>query len=143
MDWVTYFIQGQELLFLGLGTVWDIKDRELPVLLFVVFGGFGLFCNLLWKYQSLRELILGIFLGGAFLAVGFISGEQIGYGDGLGLMILGIFEGAEGLISMIIVSFLLGGIYGLWNIWGLKRSKSDTMPFYPFLLFAFVGVKIL
>lgn len=143
MDWVEYLIQGMEFLFLGMGTYFDVKDRELPVFFLMVFGSLGIICNLLWNYQGLRELISGACLGGTFLVIGLISREQIGYGDGLGLVILGIFEGPKGIIPIIIGAFLFGGIYGLWTLWGLKKSGSETMPFYPFLLLAFVGVKLI
>lgn len=143
MDWIQYFIQGIELLFMGIGTFFDVRDRELPILFLLMFGSLGMVCNLLWKYQSLRDLLMGVCLGGTFLVIGFISNEKIGYGDGIGLVIIGIFEGIDGMISIITGAFLFSGVYGLWNIFGLKKSGSDTMPFFPFLLLAFVGVKLL
>ena len=72
VNWVEYLTQGLELLFLGMGTFFDVKDRKLPVFFLFVFGSLGVIWNLLWKYQSLRELVLGVCLGGTFLAVGFI-----------------------------------------------------------------------
>ena len=142
MGWVECFVSGLEFFFLGIGTFFDVKDRELPILFLLVFGSLGLICNRLWDYQSLRNLIWGVCFGGIFLAAGWISREQIGYGDGIGLVILGVFEGFEGMVPMVIGAFLLGGIYGLWCILGLKKSGKDTMPFFPFLLLAFVGVKL-
>lgn len=143
MDWPEYLTQGLEIMFLGMGTFFDVKDRELPVIFLVVFGSLGIIWNLLWRYQSLQELVLGVSLGGTFLAVGFISKEQIGYGDGMGLVILGVFEGVKGLVPVIVSAFLFSGVYGVWNILGLKKSGSETMPFYPFLLLALIGVKLL
>ena len=130
-------------MYLGIGTFWDVKDQELPVLFLLSFGIAGIMCNLLWRYQSLENLMLGSLLGGILLLLGRISNESIGYGDGLGIMILGIFEGVEGILPVVIGAFWFSGIYGVWRLLGLKSTGSDTMPFFPFLFIAFVGVKLL
>lgn len=143
MDWNQYFLQGLELLFLGTGTFFDVKDKELPVLYLQIFGGLGILCNLLWKYQSPKEFILGSAIGGSFLVLGRLNDEAIGYGDGIGLAILGAFEGFEGMIPIVTAAFLFSGIYGLWALFGVKKSGSDTMPFFPFLLLAFMGVELI
>lgn len=143
VDWERYFVQGMELLFLGIGTYFDIRDRELPITFFAAFGMLGIICNVIWKYQSLENVMIGCLIGGTFLLAGWITKEAIGYGDGIGLMVLGIFEGLKGLIPIVFGSFFLSGIYGLWNLMGLKKSGSDTMPFFPFMLLAFMGVSLL
>lgn len=143
MDWERYFIQGMELLFFGIGSCFDIKSRELPLEFLGAFGLSGVICNVLWKYQSLENMIIGCLLGGTFLFVGWVTKEAIGYGDGIGLVILGIFEGWQGMIPIVFGAFLLSGIYGLWKIIGLKESGSDTMPFFPFLFLALIGVILL
>lgn len=143
MEWKLYFVQGVELLFLGIGTYFDIKDRELPIPFFVFFAVTGMLCNLFWRYQSITNAVIGIGTGGIFLLAGWITKEAIGYGDGIGLMVLGLFEGWEGMIPIVITAFLFSGIYGLWRIIGCGQSGSDTMPFYPFLFLALIGVILL
>ena len=143
MNGEQYFIQGLELLFLGIGSYLDIRDRELPVIFLTVFGVLVIFCNVVWNYQGFRNVIIGGMIGATFLLTGWVTKESIGYGDGIGLVILGILEGFPGMIPVIFGAFLFSGIYGLWKLVGLKKSVSDTMPFYPFLLMAFVGVKLL
>lgn len=143
VDWQQYFLQGIELMFLGTGAYLDIKNRELPPEYFLAFGALGIICNMVWKYQSLKNIFIGVCIGGIFLFVGWITEEAIGYGDGLGLMILGLFEGWEGMIPMVFGAFLLGSVFGLWRIIGFRESGSDTIPFYPFLLLALIGVILL
>ena len=136
MDWV-------EFVFLGIGTYFDIKDRELPVKFFIFFGIMGIGMNLVGRYQSFQEVLIGGCMGGVFLAVGWITKEAIGYGDGWGLVILGILKGWQELIPIVFGAFLLGGIYGLWKLIVVRASRYETMPFYPFLLAASVGVSLL
>lgn len=143
MDWTVYCVQGFELLFFGIGSYFDIKDRELPMLFLTFFGMLAVVCNILWKYQSLESVIMGSVIGGSFLVIGWVSKEAVGYGDGIGLLILGIFEGFHGMVPVMAGAFIFSGIYGLWNLLGLKKSGSDTMPFFPFLLLAFIGVMLL
>lgn len=143
MEWKLYFVQGVELLFLGIGSCFDIRDRELPVPFLAVFAGLGILCNLLWRYQGIGNAVIGICIGGSFLLAGWITREAIGYGDGIGLVIIGLLEGCRGMIPIIIIAFLLSGIYGLWQIIGRGQSGSDTMPFFPFLFLALIGVILL
>lgn len=143
MDWEQYFIQGLELLFLGLGTYFDVKSRELPLAFLTAFGLLGVACNIIWKYQSLKEVLIGCCIGGIFLVVGWLTKEAVGYGDGLSLVILGVFEGFSGMIPIVFGAFLLSGVYGLWRIIGLGEAASDTMPFFPFLFLALIGVIVI
>lgn len=143
MNWEQYLIQGVELLYLGIGTYFDIKTRELPLGFLTFFGLLGVICNLIWSYQSLRNIFIGCCIGGIFLTVGRLTKEAIGYGDGLSLLILGIFEGWKGMLSIVFTAFLLSGAYGLWRMIGFGESGSDTMPFFPFLFLALIGVILL
>lgn len=143
MDWKQYFIQGVELLYFGIGSYFDIRDQELPVSFLASFAGLGILCNIFWQYQSLKDAVIGGVVGATFLFICWVSKEAIGYGDGIGLVILGIFEGVHGMIPIVIGAFLFSGIYGLWKLIGLRKSGSDTMPFFPFLFIAFVGVNVL
>lgn len=140
MDWKIYFAQGIELLFLGIGTYYDIKDQELPLRFLITFLLIGLSCNIILQYQSVSDLVIGGSIGSVFLVVGWMTKEEIGYGDGIGLMVLGILAGWKQLIPIIFAAFLLSGIYGLWKVIGLKASRSSTIPFFPFLFIAAVGV---
>lgn len=142
MEWHQYFLQGTEVLFLGLGTYFDIKDQEIPLTFLLVFGGLGIIYNVVWKYQTLQNVLIGICIGGLFLFVGWLTQEAIGYGDGLGLVILGLFEGWQGMIPIVFGAFLLSGVYGIWRLIGLQKSRNDVMPFFPFLLIARMGVML-
>lgn len=142
MEWHQYFLQGTEVLFLGLGTYFDIKDQEIPLTFLLVFGGLAIIYNVVWKYQTLQNVLIGICIGGLFLFVGWLTQEAIGYGDGLGLVILGLFEGWQGMIPIVFGAFLLSGVYGIWRLIGLQKSRNDAMPFFPFLLIARMGVML-
>lgn len=143
MEWQQYFLQGTEVIFLGIGTCFDIKSKELPLRFLLIFAIIGISFNISWKYQRLEMVLGGLALGGIFLLIGKLTKEAIGYGDGLCFMILGVFEGYKSTLGILVVAFFLSGIAGLWKlIW--KRGRSiDTMPFLPFLFLAKIGEIIL
>lgn len=132
-----------ELLFLGIGTYFDVRNQKLPMGFFLFFGFIACVRNILLPYQSLRDVLGGACIGGLFLFTGWITKEAIGYGDGLGLVILGILEGWQGMIPIVLAAFVLSGVYGMWCLIGLRESPRTEMPFYPFLLIAFMGVLLL
>ena len=140
MDWKLYFVQGIELIFLGIGTYYDVKNQELSLRFLLLFLLLSIFSNLILSYQSLSDFLIGGCIGCVFLGVGWLTKEEIGYGDGIGLVILGILKGWRGLIPIMFMAFLLSGIYGVWKLIGLKESGDSTMPFFPFLLIASIGI---
>lgn len=143
MDWKVYVIQGMELLFLGIGSYFDLKNRELPVRLFGIFGVLGLVFQMIFKVQSAGNIVMGVCFGCFFLLVGKATQEAIGYGDGLGFCVLAIFEGIRGLFFLAFGAFCMSAVYGVWKMLILKQGVRDTMAFYPFLLLAWMGVIVL
>ena len=143
MEWQQYVLLGTEFLFLGLGTWFDVKNQELPVAFLLSFGALAAFYNLLWKYQSFHNILIGVCIGGVFQFVGCMTKEAIGDGAGYALVILGLFEGWEGMIPIVFFAFILSGIYGIWRLIGLQKSRDEIMPFFPFLLIALIGVILL
>ena len=139
MNWTVYYAQGLELLFLGIGSYLDMKSRELPIKFFVFFGVTGIFYNTVCHYQSIASMVFGACIGGMILIIGWITKEAIGYGDGLGILVLGIMEGAMGVLPILFVAFCLSGVYGMWKMYGLKSTRGDTFPFFPFLFMGFMG----
>ena len=143
MDWENYLVEGIELIFLGMGCYYDMKYKELPYRFLMLFLMMSVACNLILRYQDFVTWFIGGGIGSVFLGTGWLTKEKIGYGDGIGLMILGVLKGWKGLIPVVFLAFVLSGIYGLWKLIGLKESVNSTMPFFPFLLLASIGVMML
>ncbi len=138
MDWKLYVIEGIALLFLGIGTYFDMKYKMLPNLYFLFSGMGAVVCNVLLRYQSFREFFGGCLWGGILLLTGYLTKEEVGYGDGLGLLILGAFCGGKRVLLLTMSSFFLSGIWGLWKILWKKKTKKDRIAFYPFLFGTFL-----
>ena len=139
-QWIVIVI---EMVFLGIGTWFDVKEQKLPVPFLNIFIVLAAAINLMLGLQNLWSSFLGAVVGSLFLMIAWLSKEAIGYGDGWVLMILGILEGAAGILQILTGAFFLSGVYGLWKLIGLKGKRGETMPFVPFLLIARLGVLVL
>ena len=127
-------------MFLGIGSFYDMKSKEIPGGFLYFSIGLGFLCNIFMKYQPMKEFLIGGFIGCVFLGIGWMTNEEIGYGDGLALVFLGILKGWKGLIPLMFFSFMLSGVYGMWKLLGRKEERSSTMPFFPFLLISSIGM---
>lgn len=127
------------LLFLLIGAVMDLKTRELPAYFLFGFAAAGIAGNLLVRYQPFTSVAAGCLAGGLMLLLGRISGEAIGYGDGLGILVLGIFLGGKRTVLIVTIAFLLSALYGSFLLLSRHGRAGDRMPFFPCLLLAALG----
>jgi leader peptidase (prepilin peptidase) / N-methyltransferase len=88
---------------------------------------------------SLRDAVIGAIAGYVVLWVFYwafkltTGKEGMGYGDFKLLAALGAWMGWQSLLPIIILSSLVGAVFGIAMIVALGRDKSVPMPFGPFL----------
>jgi len=88
---------------------------------------------------SLRDAVIGAMAGYVSLWCFYwtfklaTGKEGMGYGDFKLLAALGAWLGWQSLLPVIILSSVVGALFGFANILLLKRDKSAPMPFGPFL----------
>lgn len=124
-------------IFLGVGTIYDIRYKQIPDIWFILFGSLaavGLvsdMCNHQWN--SLLGSIPGLF----FLLLSKASREQLGYGDSLALVIIGAMGSPGDIIYIIMFSFILAAVIS-GIIFLFKRvNKNYSIPFFPVMLLAY------
>lgn len=142
VSWGIVLRRGMELLFLGTGSYLDVKDRELPVGLFVFFGILGLVVHMILRDRSVNSILAGLIPGAGCVLVSWLTREMLGYGDSMGLCVLGIFEDLENVFWIMFIAFMLSAVYGLWEMLVRRQGLKAAMPFFPFLWMALVGVII-
>lgn len=139
MTWEIGLLYGIEGIFLGIGTFFDLKQQSLPrmfLILFSVIAGTG---RLLVKGLSIKAIGWGILPGIVILLIARFTKEKIGYGDGWGILILGVLKELPDLLCLLLIAFSISGIWGMWHILVRKKSPDDTIPFYPCLFGAWLG----
>lgn len=88
---------------------------------------------------NLISRLFASFVGGFFLALSWITRENIGMGDGIVITIIAISYGLHNTISILFLSFLLLFLLTI-VLMSIKKVKGkDRIPFIPFLLLGFVG----
>ena len=107
------------LLYLGILAGMDVRKRQISLVLTGVLFLAGIGWQILVEQTSWLEWLLSLLPGAGFLTLSYISREQVGYGDGLLLLTVGIWLG-----------------FGLMR---KKIRKQDSIPLVPFLLLGFVG----
>ena len=121
-------------LFLVPAAYTDLRDKEitlLPIILGVTIGTIRLVLGVMDSgLVYLACLVPGVIM----LAGAVLTGEKIGKGDGVALLILGAILGYR---NCVIVTLISAGLLFVFCMLGLitKKMKKDTrIPFIPFLL---------
>lgn len=129
------------MIYLAVLSLEDICRKELPVWQIVL----GLLAAVAltavqWKgsFQEIWIMLLGLLPALVFLAAAGISKEQIGYGDGLLLLPLGMVLGFERTAWMVLWALSLAAVCALALFVLYRRKKGLTIPFVPFLFAGYV-----
>lgn len=125
--------QGICMGILGFLSWEDVKKRKISLRILILGGCAALIYQLFWKMDSLWEIVLGLGVGVCFLVIGKATGEKIGYGDGIAILILGIYLGIWELLEVLAGAFLLLAVTGMICLAGKRFSRKQTLPFCPFL----------
>ena len=97
-------------------------------------------CGILSGSMQAGDLFPAVIPGVFYLLMGRISGDQIGRGDGLTILVLGLFAGLPDTVLITAAAqFICAVLAGLMLV--MKRADRNTrIPFVPFLLAAAAGL---
>ena len=131
------------LLFLALAAFRDLQSRTIPCRLLAAGGTAALLldlCGILSGSMQAGDLFPAVIPGVFYLLMGRISGDQIGRGDGLTILVLGLFAGLPDTVLITAAAqFICAVLAGLMLV--MKRADRNTrIPFVPFLLAAAAGL---
>ena len=119
-------------------SVEDVRKRKIPLVILTVGGCMAFLYQLMWGTEDIWEIAAGVGIGACFLMVGWLTGEKIGYGDGIVIMVLGIYLGIWKLLEMLAGAFFLLAVAGMICLAGKRFSRKQTLPFCPFLTAGYV-----
>lgn len=127
----------------------DLFEGVVPDQLTIPGMIIGLAFSLFRVNINFFQSILGlIFMGVIFLIIILISKGGMGQGDVTFGAMIGSFLGFYSSISVFVLSFIVGAIFGIYALIFLKKKGRDAIPFGPYLalstyLVVFFGNKIL
>ena len=127
---------GIALLFLAILTPEDIRERRISVSRLLLFAISGFAFRLAVSSFSYYEMIGCLITGGFLILLSILTKEEIGFGDGIAVTVLGLWTGGWFTFITVCIALLLSGICGCL-FWALH--KRETVPFMPFLL---IGMEV-
>ena len=131
------------LIWLVILSIEDIKHKKVS-LFFILVGGLLLFTfSIVVGELSIRDRMGGIMIGGIIILISYITGGQIGMGDGFILATIGLSYGFLMNLSLLIYGLILSSMVSVILLTFKKAKKKSTIPFIPFLLAGYLGVLIL
>ena len=129
------------IIILGVICVFDIKRKKIPVYMLIVLAAAGIISNFTVGEFDIEKRIIAILPGMILLIVSMITKQQIGYGDGMIILIMGLYIDIDDILSIVLSSFLLSSIAAIILMTVFKKKKNFEMAFSPFLLIGYGLVK--
>ncbi len=120
----------------------DIKTQRLPDRLLAAGIVVALLQMFLGISPSFMLSLAGAAVGAAFLWISKLTGEALGYGDSIVIIILGISVGLWNLLALLMLAFLLAAGCSTVLLAFFDFQKKKTLPFIPFLVGSYVFVII-
>ncbi len=116
----------------------DWKRKEVTVIYILMFGIAGILLHWFFPNCSVYSMIWGVLLGIGMMGVSLLSRGSVGMGDGILLMVTGVYLGGYGNFELFMTGLLLAGIWSLGILALKKKKRKERIAFMPFLLAAHV-----
>lgn len=120
-------------ILLAIQSYWDIKEQKIPTCVSVVGGALGFLLSMYTGRECL-DVCMALVPGISLLIIGWLSGECVGYGDGILIGALGFYYTWNTLCVLLFAALLFSAGAALMLFVVFKKSGNDTIPFVPFLL---------
>lgn len=119
------------LVLLGVLAAEDIREKKISVDRLLIFALLAVVYRIFMKEFCCQKILEAIFPGIMLLMLSRATKEGVGYGDGITVIVLGLWTGGWFVLQVLGIGILLTGIYAVWS---LIRKKRGVIPFIPFLL---------
>lgn len=125
------------LSFLGINSCLDLRRRRISLIVTAFYAVLGIFYLVLDR-QRLPFLLAGGVPGLLLLCIGKASGGSLGLGDGLTVLVAGLYMGIWKALEWVTLAVLLAAVWAVVAMVCKKKGRKESFPFVPFLLAAYV-----
>lgn len=127
---------------LAVLAVIDFKERIIPNKILLALLLIWLLVTSIFVFTDIQMALYKIFtaaFGGLFAFVSFgatylLSKKMLGAGDVKLSVIMGLYLGAERIFGAVLYGAVLSALAAIIGLAAKKLTRSDNMPFVPFLL---------
>ena len=124
------------LLFLGINAILDFKYKKIPWVLSICFIVIGIGSVLISSPINWWQF-LGAIVGIGIILISVCTKQAIGLGDGLVLLVVGIFIGLWKTLMILFLAGILVAVVGIIMMVQKKGNLNTSLPFSPFILAAY------
>ena len=121
------------LLFTACLAGQDIRRQKISVTVLLLSAALSLLYLAAGRELTRERIAGGLIPGMLLMALSFLTGENIGYGDGAAVLALGLWTGGAFCMGAAALGIILTGLSAVYL---LVRRAGKTIPFLPFLLAA-------
>lgn len=125
------------LSFLGLNSCFDLRRKQISLVLVVLYVILSV-PYLIWYRQKSVLFLAGALPGILMLCIGKASGGALGQGDGLVILVSGLYMGIWRTVEWIMSALLLAAAWAGFLLVVKKKGWKESFPFVPFLLAAYI-----
>lgn len=129
------------IIILGVICVFDIKKKKIPVYMLIILAAAGIISNLTVGEFNIEKRIIAMLPGIIMIMVSMVTKQQIGYGDGLIILLMGLYINIDDILSIVLSAFLVSSVFAIILMTVFKKKKNFEMAFSPFLLIGYGLVK--
>ena len=119
------------LLFLAVLSAQDIREKRISVYKLLIFAFMAVIYRIIIRQFYWQEILGDVLPGCMLLLLSKMTKEEIGYGDGMTVIVLGLWLGGWFIFHVLCIGIVLSGIYAVIC---LMKGKRDAIPLIPFLL---------
>lgn len=124
------------LSFLCFNSYLDIRKGQISLGSAAVYAAMGVLYIALHRQQRLI-LLVGAVPGLLLLSAAKFSGGAVGMGDGLVVLVCGLYMGIWKTLEFTMLALLLAAVWAGFLMIFKKKNRKASFPFVPFLLAAY------
>lgn len=121
------------LAFLFFCSIQDIREKRISVKMLILSGVLFLSASLLFDDIEGEKRLYSMLPGIIAFLLAFLTGEQIGYGDAVCLIVLGTVISGGVLLGAIMGGLILLSAFSIILVTRKRADRKTTLPFLPFL----------
>lgn len=125
------------IMFLAILSLEDIREKRISVKRVLIGALAAVICQLITGQASVIAIVGSLIPGIVLLLLSAITKESIGKGDGIVVMMLGLWIGGQMTFLVVCLAVWAAGIFAMVC---LLRKKRELIPFVPCLL---MGMEVL
>lgn len=122
---------------LGMLAIWDYRHRKIMLMPLIAALGLGILNFFLYQPFSVKGLLAAGGFGMGLCLLSQLTKGEIGMGDGLVSVLIGIYKGFSCTTVCLCVAFFLASVFSLCLLCFKKAGKKEKIAFIPFLFLGY------